>query len=540
MDPSESYGENHRQLSSQTCITTCQIKHTNVIPTNIDHIPSNTKNSDSSAMLSVFEDNEVVIKVIIKGRSPQWGMFHEPTELLWNGCLTGLIWTQKIQIRYIDTKHQLGDMLTKGNFTRDEWSNLLHLFNISHFRSTCCSKNFRLISCSTVAKRIQNQKEDERVVSKSRPAVMNISSCIATSSSTASSPIASESPGMPASGKPDSWMSIDPNSFQAASTSEVRLKDAYLGGLMEDQRGNPSHKEEEIPKTLTFLRRRPGTTKEDLFLKITKLGGNPLHTEPALQFTRKVKRTQKRRGTSISTYRRTQHTTWKPSSPWSGKSIENNLAILWKIWIWIWRFGEYSWIPLFEQQFISEKAMTRIWDLLSLEINGTAFRETEKLISGQTKTTGLSLINFQDLRWVSTSLLHFRAYQYATVKVYVFSDSVLCLEKWEKILFNPGSNKVNGIRTTIISANWIEVMDNLWNSSGRLSKDSLQWEFSMRFNRWWENYSVNQRTSQAGSSSCQCLTTLYWMQKEIVNCVWIVQRQLKSMQKDFLTVISLS
>ena len=57
--------------------------------------------------------------------------------------------------------------------------------------------------------------------------------------------------------------------------------------------------------------------------------------------------------------------------------------------------------------------------------------EREKLISGQTETTGISLINFQELRWVSTSLLHSRAYQYSTAKVYVFSDSVLCLGKME-------------------------------------------------------------------------------------------------------------
>ena len=97
-----------------------------------------------------------------------------------------------------------------------------------------------------MAKRIQDQKEQARVVSKSRPAEMNMSSSIATSSSTASIPIASKSPGMPiASGKPDSRMSIEPNSFDAAPTSQVRLKDAYLGGLMEKQRGNPSHEEEE-------------------------------------------------------------------------------------------------------------------------------------------------------------------------------------------------------------------------------------------------------------------------------------------------------
>ena len=65
----------------------------------------------------------------------------------------------------------MSDVLTKGNFTRDEWNNLVHLFNISHFSSTCCTWNFHLskISCSTMAKRIQEQREDERVESKSRP-----------------------------------------------------------------------------------------------------------------------------------------------------------------------------------------------------------------------------------------------------------------------------------------------------------------------------------------------------------------------------------
>ena len=74
----------------------------------------------------------------------------------------------KIQIRYIDTKHQLADILTKGNVTRDEWNNLLHLFNISHFSSTCCAKNSSLISCTkTMAKRMQEQKGEEIIVAKS-------------------------------------------------------------------------------------------------------------------------------------------------------------------------------------------------------------------------------------------------------------------------------------------------------------------------------------------------------------------------------------
>ena len=40
---------------------------------------------------------------------------------------------RKIQFKYVDTKHQLADMLTEGNFTRDEWNHLRRLFNISHF-----------------------------------------------------------------------------------------------------------------------------------------------------------------------------------------------------------------------------------------------------------------------------------------------------------------------------------------------------------------------------------------------------------------------
>ena len=69
---------------------------------------------------------------------------------------------------------------------------------------------------------------------------------IAGSSSAASSPIASESPGVPiASEKPDSRMNIEPSSFDAASTCQVRLNDAHLGGFVEEQRRNTSHQEEE-------------------------------------------------------------------------------------------------------------------------------------------------------------------------------------------------------------------------------------------------------------------------------------------------------
>ena len=67
----------------------------------------------------------------------------------------------KIQIKYIDTKNQLADILTKGNFTRYEWNHLLCLFNISHFSSTICLE--------VMSKRTQEDAGEERVTAKSKP-----------------------------------------------------------------------------------------------------------------------------------------------------------------------------------------------------------------------------------------------------------------------------------------------------------------------------------------------------------------------------------
>ena len=211
-------------------------------------------------------------------------MFHEPTELLLIRFFDRINLDPKIQIRYIDTEHQLADILTKGNFTRDEWNNLLHLFSISQpYQRLLLHHEFRLISCSIIAKSIQNQKEDERVV----PTMVR--------------KIYGRQPGDP--------------------MSDLNVNMAIWGMFMN-----------------TSLR----------------------------------------------------------AAVHLGKDYDKNLRFV-KNYLW--------------------------------KTTGQLFRETEKLISGQTEITDINLINFQDFRWVSTRLLHSRAYQYSTAKVYVFSDSVLCLGK---------------------------------------------------------------------------------------------------------------
>ena len=58
---------------------------------------------------------------------------------------------------------------------------------------------------------------------------------------------------------------------------------------------------------------------------------------------------------------------------------------------------------------------------------GQLFREIENLISCQTETTSISFIDSEDVRWISTSLLHSPAFQYVNANFYVFSDPVLGL-----------------------------------------------------------------------------------------------------------------
>ena len=106
---------------------------------NVDSVPSNVQSSREEALLYVFEDNEAVIKTTIKGRSPTMRHVSRTHRVALDWLFDRINLDTKIQIKCIDTKNQLDDILAKGNFTRDEWNHLLCLFNISHFSSTVCS-----------------------------------------------------------------------------------------------------------------------------------------------------------------------------------------------------------------------------------------------------------------------------------------------------------------------------------------------------------------------------------------------------------------
>ena len=161
----------------------------------IGYVPSNVQSLRQEALLYVFEDNEAVIKMIIKGRSPTMRHVSRTHRVALDWLFDRIHLDSKIQIKYIDTKNQLNDILTEGSFTRDEWNHLLCLFNISHFSSTVYS--------DTMAKRSQQDSGEERVTAKSRP-MMNLIARTPSfvSSSTSVSPVKRHY------GSQDPWRSI--------------------------------------------------------------------------------------------------------------------------------------------------------------------------------------------------------------------------------------------------------------------------------------------------------------------------------------------
>ena len=131
---------NKREVRSTLHTQFKKRKPSHVVINDLDYVDFiyslNVKSSHQEALLYVFEDNEAVIKMIIKGRNTTVRHVSRTHRVALDWVFDRMDLDHKIQIKYIDTKNQLADKLTQGNFTRDERNHLLCLFNISHFSST--------------------------------------------------------------------------------------------------------------------------------------------------------------------------------------------------------------------------------------------------------------------------------------------------------------------------------------------------------------------------------------------------------------------
>ena len=163
----------------------------------------------SRSFVVVFKDNEAVKKMVIWGKSPTMRHVSKTHRVALDWLFGRINLDPKIQIKCIDTKNHLADTLTKGNFTRDEWHDMLCLFNISHFQSTVCSE--------PMAKRSQHYSGEERVTAKSRPMMSLIARVPSNVSSSTS-----VSPEKRSYGNQNPWSTI--NCWERGKIGESRYR----------------------------------------------------------------------------------------------------------------------------------------------------------------------------------------------------------------------------------------------------------------------------------------------------------------------------
>ena len=82
----------------------------------IDSVPSNVQSARQEALLYVFEDNEAVIKMIMKGRSPTMRHVFRTHRVALDWLFDRINLDSKIQIKYIDTKNPTRRHLDEREF----------------------------------------------------------------------------------------------------------------------------------------------------------------------------------------------------------------------------------------------------------------------------------------------------------------------------------------------------------------------------------------------------------------------------------------
>ena len=89
----------------------------NVDLSNVDQVSANADIFDErESQLCISEENEAVIKMIIKRRSPTMRHVSRTHRVALDWLFDRINVDPKIQVEYVDTKNQLADMLTKGSF----------------------------------------------------------------------------------------------------------------------------------------------------------------------------------------------------------------------------------------------------------------------------------------------------------------------------------------------------------------------------------------------------------------------------------------
>ena len=97
---------------------------------NVDFVPPSLPPLTGKGSLIILEDNEAVIKMTVKGRSPNLRHVARTHRVDLDFLFDLFKKDHGITIRYVGTKSQIADILTKGQFTTVQWQVLSHLAQV--------------------------------------------------------------------------------------------------------------------------------------------------------------------------------------------------------------------------------------------------------------------------------------------------------------------------------------------------------------------------------------------------------------------------
>ena len=118
----------------------------------VDSIPISKYDPKCLSELVILEDNEAVIKMTIKGRSTAMRHVQRTRRVNFDWLYERFLNDKGIRIRYLSTKFQIADMLTKGSCTAQQWNMLLDYSSITQPYKQLVNVNSRsthaMVSCS--------------------------------------------------------------------------------------------------------------------------------------------------------------------------------------------------------------------------------------------------------------------------------------------------------------------------------------------------------------------------------------------------------
>ena len=155
---------NHKSTPKQKGNWDCeQLSH-------MDYVTTKANSSQGESQLYIFEDNEALIRMIIKGRSPTMRHVSRNHRFALDWWLDRINLDWKFKSNTFDTKNQLADILTKENFTRDERDHILQLLNLMNFWMFSCSNSLSNRKQCDMSKRAQGSTQKGRsAVAKPSP-----------------------------------------------------------------------------------------------------------------------------------------------------------------------------------------------------------------------------------------------------------------------------------------------------------------------------------------------------------------------------------